>query len=142
MTILIQHFLCEWLETRKEHLLLRQFHIDTSIDILGSHLSASGKCFLFCISILRPVFHQGSATLCLLEVVIFLLPCFNNRSVYFNVVTYAQYMEIKSFMTDVTVCLKSRKLTKFPMDSKEKEMGKVQRAKPHVQHHLQFFSFL
>ena len=35
-------------------------------------------------------------------------------------------MEIKSFMTDVTVCLKSRKLTKFPMDSKEKEKYNVQ----------------
>ena len=38
-------------------------------------------------------------------------------------------MEIKSFITDVTVCRKSRKLTKSPMDSEEKEMRKVQRAK-------------
>ena len=45
-------------------------------------------------------------------------------------------MEIKSFITDVTVCLKSHKLAKFPMDSKEKEMRKVQRAKSHVQHYL------
>ena len=45
-------------------------------------------------------------------------------------------MEIKRFITDVTVCLKSRKLTKSPVDSKDKEMRKAQRPKPHVQHHL------
>ena len=47
----------------------------------------------------------------------------------------ASIMEIKSFITDVTVCLKSYKLTESPMDSKEKEMRKVQRAKSHVQHY-------
>ena len=43
-------------------------------------------------------------------------------------------MEIKIFITDVATCLKSRKLTKSPMNSKEKGVRKVQHTKPHVQH--------
>ena len=41
-------------------------------------------------------------------------------------------MEINNFVTDVTICLKSHKLTKSPMDSKEKEMRKVQHTRPHT----------
>ena len=43
-------------------------------------------------------------------------------------------MEIKDFITDVVTCLKCCKLTKPPVDSKEKEAGKEQRTKPHMQH--------
>ena len=78
----LQYLFYERLETSKGYHLLCQFQTDSFFHVLGRHLSAFGKCFFFffCISILRPVVHQNSATLCLPEVAIF-LSCFNDRSV-------------------------------------------------------------